>query len=412
MVLSIIDHTGTQRFLGNNPAPLRYGWKVFGSTPAASLIPREQWPEFIRDPFEENLLYPPIRDQNGIGQCFPAGTMIRRADDSIPIEKVSVGDLVMTAEGNYRKVTKTFARQEEKELVRVYHHDDFELRTIRATEEHPFLTKKRLSLTGENEFKPVGELVVGDSIYTWTQKATQRRESKVIRVARESFNGWVFNLEVENEHTYVADGIAVHNCNADATVGAFQYCRTVQGLPYVELSAADLYHQINGGYDRGSLLEDAMAAMMTSGVGTLATCRSNIWKSPFTPAPASERKLYRVTEAYICPTFDHCMSAVIQGFGMISGIMWPTNDQLDGDGWLQRASQAGGHAIFGCVPVGRKRGGSYEYGIGHRNSWTPDWGNRGRFVIPESYYRGPVGGWWAIRVVTGFPEDLPTPLAA
>lgn len=341
------------------------------------------------------------------GNCLPAGTIIRRSNDSIPIEKVSVGDLVMTAEGHFRKVSKAFVRQEEKELVRIYHGDGVE--TVRSTAEHPFLTKKRLAIGGEAEFKPAGKLAGGDYIYRWCSQSLRRYESKVLRVARESFSGWVFNLEVEDEHTYVADNIAVHNCNADATVGMLQYCRNIQGIPYVEFSAADLYHQINGGGDNGSLLEDAMAAMLNSGVGTLATCRSNIWKSPFQPAPASERKLYRITEVYLCPTFDHCMSAVIQGFGMVSGIMWPTNDQLDSDGWLQRSSQAGGHAIFGCVPVGRKRGGSYEYGIGHRNSWTPQWGRQGRFVIPESYYRGPVGGWWAARVATGFPSDVPTP---
>ena len=35
---------------------------------------------------------------------------------------------------------------------------------------------------------------------------------KIQSVSTESYNGWVFNLEVEEDHSYVAEGVAVHNC--------------------------------------------------------------------------------------------------------------------------------------------------------------------------------------------------------
>lgn len=403
-MISFIDHTGTERFLGNNPAPLKSNWILYGTTEKTPLIPRDKWPDFIRDPFEENIFLPPIRYQNGIGQCFPAGTHVQMANRrSSGIEHVNAGDLVLTAEGNIRRVTQTMVRREEKELLRVYLPNT----EIRTTAEHPFLVESG----SQPKYVPIGEIQSGTLVRVWNTDNTDFKRVPVTRIAKETYSGWVYNLEVEDDHSYVIHGVGVHNCNADATIAAFQYSRLVQGLPYVELSAADLYHRINGGQDNGSFLEDGIREMMAKGVGTLATCRTNLWKSPFMPATDGERQLYRITEAYLCPTFDHVMSAAIMGFSLVSGILWPGNDKLDGDGWLPPGNRAGGHAIAGFIPCGRKRGGSWEFGVGHRNSWGADWGNRGRFVIPEVMYSGPVGGWWACRVVTGIP-DLPIPQAA
>ena len=49
------------------------------------------------------------------------------------------------------------------------------------------------------------------------------------------------------------------------------------------------------------------------------------------------------------------------------------------------------------TPAKRANG---TYGIVHQNSWSTAWGKSGRFVIPETAYTGPVGGWFAIRSVT------------
>lgn len=258
---SVIDHTGERRFLGNNPAPLRCNWPIYGSTPTTPLIDESKWPEYIvENPFEDDAYDPPIHDQDGVGQC-----------------------------------------------------------------------------------------------------------------------------------------------NCDATVTMAEACLLILGMDYVALAAGDLYDRINGGSDRGSLLEDAMEEMMLRGVGTVKTCGTNIWYRGWKGAPAEERAKYVFLEVYLCPTFAHVFSAACMGFRVNSGIMWPTDDRLDSDGWLQPASQAGGHAIFGRHPVGRKRTTGWEFGIGSRNSWTAQWGKGGKFVIPQRYYSGPVGGWFASRVISGSP---------
>jgi hypothetical protein len=205
----------------------------------------------------------------------------------------------------------------------------------------------------------------------------------------------------------VHDQDGVGQCNADATTAMGEYIRAMQGLPYVQLSAADLYHRINGGADNGSLLEDAIEEMMKNGVGTAATC-GEVWKRGQKQAPAAERTRFRMLECWLCPSFEHHMSAALQGFALNSGVMWYDSYKPGADGWLPAGrGGAGGHAIFGYKPAMK----GSQFGIWHLNSWGAGWGLNGRFVIPESAYKGPVGGWFACRVMTDeggvVPQEQP-----
>ena len=218
-------------------------------------------------------------------------------------------------------------------------------------------------------------------------------------IPRSEWAGLMAQYEPGPSHEFVPP---VHNqngvgqCNCDDTTALIEFCRGMQGLPYVQLSAADLYARINGGSDNGSLLEDAMSEVMTRGVGTAATC-GTLWKRGEFKGEAgpAERLRFRVLEVYSCPTFDHCISATFQGFGLSTGVPWYENYTPDADGWLPPGrGQSGGHAIMGFKPANRRN----EWGIWHQNSWGKSWGLQGRFVIPESAYQnGSIGGWWATR---------------
>jgi hypothetical protein len=204
----------------------------------------------------------------------------------------------------------------------------------------------------------------------------------------------------------VHDQDGIGQCNCDDTTALIESCRCEQGLPYVQLSAADLYDRINGGVDEGSMLEDAMHEAIVNGVGTAATS-GTVWHRGMRQAPAAERARFKVLEALVCPTFDHCMSAVLQGFKLSTGIVWCSNYTPDADGWLPGpGADVGGHAIFGYKPAVR----SGKFGIWHQNSWGTGWGLGGRFVIPErAYAGGAVGGWWAVRAVTDEGGQVPQP---
>jgi hypothetical protein len=187
---------------------------------------------------------------------------------------------------------------------------------------------------------------------------------RVDGVVREDFSGWVYNLEVEGDHSYVAEAIGVHNCNAAATASAIESTRMVRGLPHVELSAGDLYHRIAvGGRDNGSLLEDGIREAMANGVASTAVVPYLDWTRDHGWVAVEDRKRFQVLEAFLCPTFDHCMSAVLMGFKLISGIRWWDNFTPDSEGWLPARGRGnyGGHAIFGYKGVERNG----VFGIAH-----------------------------------------------
>src|SRR5215475_12292872 len=70
-----------------------------------------------------------------LAACFPAGTMISTINGPKPIEKISVGDLVLTHRGRYRRVTETMLRESYLYRLKID-----KLPEMRVTGEHPFFT--------------------------------------------------------------------------------------------------------------------------------------------------------------------------------------------------------------------------------------------------------------------------------
>jgi hypothetical protein len=198
--------------------------------------------------------------------------------------------------------------------------------------------------------------------------------------------------------TRVLDQDGTGACNAFASVQAIHMLRAAAGLPYVELSAGNLYGRINGGRDAGSTLVDAIRELERRGVCRAALVGQLEWQPWRWPKNWQEDAIrFRVLEAWDCPTFDHIASAVQLGFGVNIGILIGTNFEPGTDGWVpDRKGRAGGHAM--CA-VGLERKGDV-WGIKVVNSWGEKWGRKGYAIIPESYFRDVV--WtdgWAVRVV-------------
>lgn len=196
---------------------------------------------------------------------------------------------------------------------------------------------------------------------------------------------------------YVHNQGQVGQCNCDATTALAEFTRAMQGLPFVKLSAADLYARINGGADNGSLLEDAMHEMLTRGVGTADTA-GLIWKRGQKLSPDSERARFKALEVFIAPTFDHFFSGLLEGCAGVSGIMWYPNYNPDAEGVLPRGrGSPGGHAFLSYKANILRTG---EPSCWSQNSWTPQYGLQGRFQAPESAYGKQIGGLWMLRSIT------------
>jgi predicted lipid-binding transport protein (Tim44 family)/intein/homing endonuclease len=134
------------------------------------------------------------------GGCFPAGTGIATPNGTRSIEELASGDEVLSIDPDGRSVptrVKTIFVSKSALLKIKTSRGAF-----RTTGDHP------IGL-GEGRFRPAGELRSGDRVTRW--EGGRLIEVKVRRVGAFAGKGLVFNLEVEGPHTFIAEGVVVHN---------------------------------------------------------------------------------------------------------------------------------------------------------------------------------------------------------
>jgi len=187
-------------------------------------------------------------------------------------------------------------------------------------------------------------------------------------------------------------------CNAFASVQTLHVLRNQAGLPYVKLSAGNLYGRINGGVDAGSLLSDAVRTLEKEGVCTADTVPELQWRRRSWPRGwEEEAKRFRILEAWDCPSFDHLATALLLGFPVNLGILVGNHFNPGSDGWVpDYRGGGGGHAMCGVgLLFHRERN---AWGIKVANSWGKRWGRDGFGIVPESYFqRTPFTDGWAVR---------------
>ncbi|MFC1704536.1 right-handed parallel beta-helix repeat-containing protein [Candidatus Omnitrophota bacterium] len=135
--------------------------------------------------------------------CFLAGTSISMADGSLmSIEKVKPGDLVKSvdAEGKVvdRKVAKLLVHPDTEGYLLVETADG---KQLRVTKDHRVLS--------DGEYRAIGTLTI-DSPLTLV-KDGKLVETTITSMRKVEGTNTVFNFEVEDTHTYIAEGYAVHN---------------------------------------------------------------------------------------------------------------------------------------------------------------------------------------------------------
>ena len=131
-------------------------------------------------------------------RCFPYDVFITTSKGKRWIRDIEIGDLVWTHRGRYKKVTKVHSRKYKGNLVKINYGFYNELS---MTSEHPVY----IWYKGWIEAKM---LKFGDWI-----KGGKKRKYRIIRIERIPFEGMVYNLSVEEDESYIANGIVVHNCS-------------------------------------------------------------------------------------------------------------------------------------------------------------------------------------------------------
>ena len=179
-----------------------------------------------------------IRCSIGTGNnCFVAGTKVALKDNNFKnIEDIQVGDYVLTHMHQYKKVTKVFSSEYTKNLINIKLYGRQEnMESVTCTLNHPFYVYRNgeyqwveaENLNLETDWvanlsfvrRPValtinGELLekrIGDYICTKIKELSTIRNQECT----------VYNIEVEDDHSYTANGCFVHNCTTASNTATY-----------------------------------------------------------------------------------------------------------------------------------------------------------------------------------------------
>ena len=155
--------------------------------------------------------------------CFTAGNLVLTESGYKKIEEIKVGDRVVTHLGRLRCVSAIGNKMADNVCkVKVCGRPSF-----KVTANHPFFVKSCQD-GGEPEWKPIGECEGMFAAMLRSYSAVKNPKNNAVGLWRfpkiESVEPTgvaerVYNLEVEGDHTYIANGCCVHNCQAFSIAG-------------------------------------------------------------------------------------------------------------------------------------------------------------------------------------------------
>lgn len=140
--------------------------------------------------------------------CFPAGTPIRTDKGLVPIQKIRIGDRVLSKNEHsgtleYEKVTQLLPPHSSK-LVKL--RVSGETAALEPTPNHPFFARRAGQTNGT--WIQAGQLQTGDQVLT-----AKSGWHTVLSVSAVNGKETVYNFEVDANHDYFAGrtGVLVHN---------------------------------------------------------------------------------------------------------------------------------------------------------------------------------------------------------
>ena len=197
----------------------------------------------------------------------------------------------------------------------------------------------------------------------------------VSRIHSELVDGeTVYDITVDQDHAFVADGIAVHNCAGYAAASALERARARRGLEYVELSGDGIYAAVNRGVDQGSGLENNMVWLRDNGIPPASEVPRWEYRKNRIPAKAYEEgKRFKGFETFAIRTELELASALVAGFSCVIACH-AGNGGRSPDGLIDWTNGVGNHSVV--MDDLRLRNRVWDFQIA--NSWKLSWGERGR----------------------------------
>jgi C1A family cysteine protease len=343
------------------------------------------------------------------------------------IEEIGVGQPVVTHTGKIRPVTKVYERSYAGKMYTV-NVQGWQY-PLTMTAEHPVAVipnehrraKYGAFEAGELMWVKAEDLEPGDFVLIPYGHKDGKEQAyldarQYISIAsitiEEAEDIPVYNLEVADEHTYIANCIAVHNCTANAIGGALQFdeLKQKEANPFVPSRLFIYYnervieHTVNS--DSGARIRDGIKSVAKTGY-----CPETEWPydiSKFAVRPPAI--CYQDAKKYKALTYQRVLQNLIQmkgglaagtpfvaGFSVYESIR---NSEVErtGDIPLPQQDEAliGGHAILIVGYDEAKR----VFNL--RNSWGEGWGDGGYGTLPYAYLtsRSLASDFWVINTVS------------
>lgn len=145
-----------------------------------------------------------------VGECCHPDTLIMMGGGTVkPIQDIVINDKVITHTGNIKRVYDIMSREVDEEIyeIKVQGTDE----PLCVTGNHPILYgwKGNTSPT-KWSWRKAKKLKLYDKVLLWIDSKFQW--SVVENIEKVLYTGTVYNFDVEDDHSYVANRVAVHNC--------------------------------------------------------------------------------------------------------------------------------------------------------------------------------------------------------
>lgn len=178
--------------------------------------------------------------------CFPAGTLITMADGSQkPIETVAPGESVRTHMGRPRKVVTAMTHRYTGKMYTftIAATPNIPEHTITATQEHPILVYLDLNTAIDQaeaslDWVDAQNIKLGDRVIQNPYEESSYTVfecGEVTNIAVEDIADTpVYNLSIEEDESFVAENVAVHNCRVRFDVCSICGNKATAKNPYCE----------------------------------------------------------------------------------------------------------------------------------------------------------------------------------
>jgi predicted lipid-binding transport protein (Tim44 family) len=254
---------------------------------------RTQWP----NTYFANFIA--VHNKGGGGGCFAAGTGIDTPDGEKPIEKISVGDEVISVlPGGKPKTVKVLATYKTADQTMEIAAGG---RSVITTGEHPFLTSR-------GTFVKVSQLSIGDYVIV-----SDKGVSDFERITSIKELDWreVYNLKIEEPSTFIANGFVVHNKGGGIS-GSGGGSSSDPYASELDCGISKVFYLANGTATAGQecISVTYLKANSTFQAGLLKNCSlgtQDIWANcmSFSIFASAKEKQFKCVNETECATWDY-----------------------------------------------------------------------------------------------------------